>query len=52
MKPMRTYKDTNELTGTTAELAIIEKVRAEFQAEWLLQKARRTRIARAAKKRA
>jgi hypothetical protein len=47
---MRTYKDTNELTGTTDELATIEKVRAEFQAEWLLQKARRTRAKKTDKK--
>jgi len=52
MKPMRTYKDENDLTGTTVELAKIEKIRAEFQAEWLLQKARRARKARAGKKNA
>jgi hypothetical protein len=52
MKPMRTYKDKNNLTSTAAELATIEKVRTEFQAEWLLQKARLTRKTAAAKKRA
>ena len=32
--PLRTYKDENDLIGTTGELAIIEKVRAEFKAAW------------------
>jgi len=50
MKPLQTYKDTNYLIGTAADLATIEKIRAAFRAEWLLQKARRVRKARAARR--